>query len=86
MGMMSWADSISIFHAPVHDIVPDFSAWDHTMSGCSLENASGPDFAANLGTYEKTVDPSLLTTRDGSNPFAGETNDNTDVFGVETTG
>lgn len=83
--MMSRADSISTSHAPAHDIIPDFSAWDLTMNGCSLDNASVSESAANLGTYETTIDPSLLTAHDGYNEFAGETYYNTDVFGVETT-
>jgi hypothetical protein len=84
--MMSGVDIISMSCAPAHGIIPDFQAWDHTMNECSLDNASGLESAANPGAYEATVDPSLLTRHDGSNQFAGETYDNTDSFGVETTG
>jgi hypothetical protein len=82
--MMSQTDSISIYQAPAHNIIPDFQAWDHTMNGFSCDNASGSESAANLGTYGTTIDPSVLTAHNGYNDAAGETYYSADV-GVETT-
>lgn len=84
-GMMSQADSISTFHVPAHDMIPDLSAWDTTMNGCSFDNKSGSESTADLGTYGLIIDPSLLTVHNEFNEIADNIPYITDNSGDETT-
>jgi len=84
-GMTSQVDSISTFHLPACDMIPDLSAWDPTENGCSLDNMSGLESAADVGTYSPTIDPFLLTVHDEFNEIADNISYKTDNFGDETT-
>jgi hypothetical protein len=73
------------YHVPANNIFPDILALDLTVNGCLLDNASGLESPASLGTSGTTIDPSLLTVYGGFNELEDGLPYIRDVLGAGTT-